>query len=77
MVSYEINIDNDLDGKLQKIAELSADSAEEILAKTIKNYLAQEIVEAVIQIYKDGKLKAREAWKLTGLGWDEFKQRVQ
>lgn len=38
----------------------------------IEDKLATQKVDLVVREYKAGKLKAREAWKLSGLNYQDF-----
>lgn len=76
MAKYEITIEEELNLELVEIANSTSRSVEDILHDIIIHNLKTEKVNLVIQQYKDGYIKAREAWKLTGLSYQEFQDLV-
>ncbi len=77
MVSYEISINSKLDEKLRKISEHSGVTVVELLSKIINNSPDDILAEEAIAIYKEGKMKIRAAWKLSGLSYQDFIDRAQ
>ena len=47
------------------------------LEKAIVLGLQEASSDYIVDLYKKGKLKARDAWKRSGLEYNEFQARVQ
>ncbi|MCY3414848.1 MAG: hypothetical protein INQ03_24575 [Candidatus Heimdallarchaeota archaeon] len=75
MARYEVSVREELNDKLQRI--VTDEDIGDFLSEYIEQGLSEYLIEYIIKIYKDGKLKAREAWKLSGLTYPEFQARAQ
>ncbi|MDH5403298.1 MAG: hypothetical protein OEZ01_10980 [Candidatus Heimdallarchaeota archaeon] len=61
---------------IKELSEASGAKIEDLLLDLITLGSVNLKPELVIKQYKDGKLKAREAWKLSGLDYGEFQNRA-
>ena len=72
MAKYEITIKEELNQELIQIAEATDRSVDDIIQDLILLMFRREKINLIIQQYKNGSIKAREAWKLSGLSYQEF-----
>ncbi len=72
MTKYEITINEELNHELTQMAEAVGKDVNKIIDDFILLLFRKEKVNLVIQEYKNGNIKAREAWKLSGLSYQEF-----
>ena len=72
MANYNITVSNKSEELLKAIADASGTSIGEILGDYIDSHLQNDMVDLVVKQYRDGKLTAMKAWKLSGLSFDEF-----
>lgn len=76
MAKYDIVITEEVNSMLSDIANAAETSVEDLIQDFLSNHLGNAKIDLVIGLYKKGKLKAREAWKLTGLSYQEFQSRA-
>jgi len=76
MGSYKIKIDKDFKDNLNLITKHTDLTVESMLEEAVKLSLDQVLTKHIINLYKEGKLKARDAWKRTGLDYQEFQNRA-
>jgi hypothetical protein len=76
VVEYEVTIDEEMNEFLQQVAETAELSVQELVQNLIEEKLEENKADMIIELYKAGKLKAREAWKLSGLNYQEFQNRA-
>ena len=76
MVNYEIHVQEELNSKLKKASEVCDVTIEDLIDEFAKNRLSSYIAEFVLEKYKEGNIKAREAWKASGLNYQEFQNRI-
>ena len=76
MAKYEITIEQDLNHELSEIAKATGKTVDNIIRDFILLLVRKEKASLIIQQFKDGSIKAREAWKLSGLTYQEFQDQV-
>ncbi|MCE7734589.1 MAG: hypothetical protein GPJ54_06920 [Candidatus Heimdallarchaeota archaeon] len=72
MTKYEITINEELDRELKQVAEAVGKDVNQILDDFLLLLFRKEKISIIIHEYKNGNIKAREAWKLSGLSYQEF-----
>ncbi len=72
MATYSIVINEEINNSLKRIADAAKISMEDLIYDLIDHKLEESFVTLAIIQYKKGKLKAREAWKLSGLSYKDF-----
>ena len=63
MTSYKIKIDKKFEDTLDLITSHNKLTIESMLEEAVKLSLNQVMSKYIIELYKEGKIKAREAWK--------------
>ena len=76
MVKYEISIEEELNQELSDIAQATGNTVDDIIQDFMLLLLRKEKANLIIQQYKNGNIKAREAWKLSGLSYQEFQDQA-
>lgn len=76
MTSYKIKINKEFKDNLNLIASHKKLTIESMLEEAVKMSLNQVMTKYIIELYKEGKIKARDAWKRTGLDYQEFQNRA-
>ena len=76
MTKYKISISKDFNENLELITKHRGVSVESILEEAVEISLKQVMSKYIIDLYKEGKIKAREAWKRSGLDYQEFQNRA-
>lgn len=71
-----MNVQEELNSKLKKASVVCAVSIEDLVAEFAKEKLESYIAEFVLEKYKGGNIKARDAWKASGLNYQEFQNRI-
>ena len=74
MGHYQIFISEETEDLLHPLAETSGVRIEDLLQDVIDLKVKEAIASLVLLQFKEGKLRAREAWKLSGLSYQEFQQ---
>ena len=72
MVKYEVDINDENNNRLKQVSEASEAPVKDILQQFVNESIAKGMVDLAVQQYKNGKLTAMKAWKLSGLTFDEF-----
>lgn len=71
-----MHVQEELNSKLKKASVVCSVPIEDLVAEFAKNRLESYIADFVLEKYKDGKIKARDAWKASGLNYQEFQNRT-
>ncbi len=77
MPNYTIRVNSSFVNKLELIASIEDATVEYIIEEMLEKELDSIIVDKIIELYKAGKIGAREAWKATGLTYLDFQKRVK
>jgi hypothetical protein len=76
LTKYKISIDKKFKDNLDLITKHKDLTIESMLEEAVKISLNQVTTKYIIDLYKEGKIRARDAWKRTGLDYQEFQNRV-
>lgn len=76
MVKFEITIKEELNQELSDIAKATGKPVDDIIQDFLLLAFRREKANIIIQQYKNGSIKAREAWKLSGLSYQEFQDQA-
>jgi hypothetical protein len=76
LATYSVVIPDEANTFLDELAEATNAKVEDLLQDLVGLALVDNRVELVISQYKKGSLKAREAWKFSGLNYQDFQTRA-
>ncbi|MHA2029563.1 MAG: hypothetical protein ACW99A_11830 [Candidatus Kariarchaeaceae archaeon] len=72
MTKFEFQINEELNHELSKIADAVGKPVDDLIHEFLLLLFQKEKINLILKHYKDGNIKAREAWKLSGLSYQEF-----
>ncbi|OLS28434.1 MAG: hypothetical protein HeimC2_06530 [Candidatus Heimdallarchaeota archaeon LC_2] len=72
MPRYEISINEEINNTLVQLAEAAHCEVVDLLHDFLDESLVEGIAKLAIIQYKKGHMKAIDAWKMSGLSYQEF-----
>lgn len=72
MPRYEVMINEEINNTLKLIAEAAHCEVVDLLHDVLDESLTKGIAKLAITQYKKGNMKAIDAWKMSGLSYQEF-----
>ena len=77
MARFDVIVKDEYVHFLEMLAETTKMTVEDLIQDIIDETFNEEAqVEIIIKLYKAGDLSAREAWKLSGLNYQDFQTRA-